>query len=98
MMELVIRPCGNVACIYGEMIDLTAIGSVRVTRASHVEPDRHGQWWADLSPVSGPRLGPFDKRSHALTAESDWLAEHLPSVAVSVARPACNDADHRSSP
>ena len=31
----------------------------RIRRASHVEPDEAGRWWADLSPVGGPRLGPF---------------------------------------
>jgi hypothetical protein len=32
-----------------------------------------GRWWADLGPVSGPKLGPFDRRSQALEAEREWL-------------------------
>jgi hypothetical protein len=48
-----------------------------IRRASHVEPDDDGQWWADLSPVNGPHLGPFAKRSEALTAESSWLEQHI---------------------
>ncbi|MCI0640167.1 MAG: hypothetical protein L0Y70_13925 [Gemmataceae bacterium] len=44
-----------------------------VERASHVEPDPVGHWWADLAPVGGPLLGPFDRRSEALQAESTWL-------------------------
>ncbi len=75
-MDLVIDRQGNVRCLYGEDIDLAALGSLRISRASHVEPDGQGQWWVDLSPVSGPRLGPFAFRSQALDAESQWLASH----------------------
>lgn len=32
---------------------------------------------ADLSPVGGPLLGPYQRRSEALAAEVQWLAEHL---------------------
>ena len=42
-------------------------------RASHVEPDAAGQWSADLAPVGGPKLGPFDTRADALAAEIVWL-------------------------
>ena len=72
-MQLVITPSGAVRSIYSEEIDLHALGSPSISRASHVEPDRHGRWLADLSPVGGPRLGPFDSRSQALAAESEWL-------------------------
>ncbi len=77
MMELIVGGDGIVRCLYGEDIPLEAIGVLHIARASHLEPDGHGCWWADMSPVSGPRLGPFDRRSQALTAESAWLAEHL---------------------
>ena len=39
-------------------------------------PDRNGRWLADLSPVGGPILGPYDLRSEALEAEVEWLEEH----------------------
>lgn len=79
-MELVVSASGIVRCIYGEAIDLAAIGEVNITRASHVEPTHDGNWLADLSPVDGPVLGPFPIRSDALAAESAWLSEHwLPS-------------------
>jgi hypothetical protein len=53
-----------------------------VRRASHVEPDDAGQWFADLAIMGGPRLGPFLVRSQALAAERQWLSEHwlLPSA------------------
>ena len=72
-MQLVIDPTGQVRCIYSEVIDLTALGQVSICRASHVEPDEAGQWWVDLSPVAGPRLGPFTRRAEALATEIDWL-------------------------
>jgi len=72
-MILVIDRQGVVRCLYSESIDLTALGSLSIHRASHVEPDSQGQWWADLSPVAGPRLRPFPLRSQALAAEQEWL-------------------------
>jgi hypothetical protein len=72
-MELIIKPGGVVRCIYSEEIDLTTLGSPVISRASHVEPDQHGRWLADLSPVGGPVLGPFLRRSEALAAEQAWL-------------------------
>lgn len=34
-----------------------------------------GKWWADLSPVFGPVLGPFDTRQEAIEAELAALKE-----------------------
>ena len=75
-MELVIDSRGNVRCVYSEVIDLAALGKVSICRASHVEPDADGGWWADLAPVNGPRLGPFGRRTEALACEARWLAAH----------------------
>jgi len=37
------------------------------------------KWWADLAPVVGPVLGPFETREEALRAELEWLhANGLP--------------------
>lgn len=72
-MDLVVDRCGQVRCIYAESIDLHLMGRPTVVRASHVEPDSEGRWWADLSPVSGPKLGPFRQRTEALAAEYEWL-------------------------
>lgn len=75
-MQLIIDPCGQVRCLYSETLDLAMLGSLSIARASHVEPDEQGRWIADLSPVHGPCLGPFLKRSDALAAEVAWLDEH----------------------
>lgn len=75
-MDLVITPVGDLRCLYSESLDLTSLGSIHIQRGSHVEPDLSGLWFADLSPVSGPRLGPFHRRSDALCAEAKWLQNH----------------------
>jgi hypothetical protein len=74
---LTVDPQGGVRCLYNEAVDLASLGAVSIRRASHVEPDDQGRWWADLSPMCGPRLGPFAIRSQALDAERLWLEEFL---------------------
>ena len=75
-MELVVQPNGGIRCVYDEAIDLSKLGQVQITRGSHVEPDDNGRWFADLTPVCGPHLGPFFQRSGALAAEREWLTMH----------------------
>lgn len=75
-MDLVIDTQGRIKCVYGEAIPLHHLGDMAIRRASHVEPDPQGKWWADLSPVEGPNLGPFVVRGAALTAEEAWLESH----------------------
>ena len=75
-MQFLIDRHGTVRCLYTEAINLAVLGSLSIHRGSHVEPDDQGRWWADLAPVGGPLLGPFDRRSEALAAESRWLEDH----------------------
>jgi hypothetical protein len=75
-VNLIIERDGSVRGIYGEALDLATLGTPQIRRASHVEPDDQGRWLADLSPVGGPTLGPFDRRSEALEAEVAWLEEN----------------------
>jgi len=75
-MQLIITPQGSLRCVYTEEIDLAQLGQLSISRGSHVEPDSTGRWFADLAPVAGPRLGPFQRRSEALAAESQWLELH----------------------
>jgi hypothetical protein len=86
-MLLVIDPHGTVRCLYGEAIDLTCLGALSIRRASHVEPDAEGFWWAELAPVDGPRLGPFALRSQALDAERNWLESRWLPTAQPAGRP-----------
>jgi len=73
-MDLIVRPDGEVTTLYTELLDLAVLGALNISRASHVEPDDSGQWFAQI--IDGPRLGPFPKRSEALAAEVAWLTEH----------------------
>ncbi len=73
-MDVFVGTTGEITTLYQEVLDLAALGACRIERASHVEPDAAGQWWAEI--VDGPRLGPFPRRSDALAAEVAWLTEH----------------------
>ena len=75
-MQLLIAPNGSIRCVYDEQLDLSNLGRLLIQRGSHVEPTADGQWTVDLSPVSGPPLGPFSTRSEALAAECLWLETH----------------------
>lgn len=73
--ELIIGLGGTVRTIYSELVDPHAIGDPKFSRASTVEPDENGLWWADLAMSNGPRLGPYSRRSRAVEAEIAWLKE-----------------------
>ena len=51
-----------------------------ISRASHVEPDRHGRWLVDLSPVNGPVL-PGDHPPVLPTLPAGTYPAWSPSVA-----------------
>lgn len=75
-MQIVIRTDGSARCLYGEELDLERLGRLTISRASNVEPDETGRWFASI--IDGPTLGPFVRRSDALQAEADWLnSNHL---------------------
>jgi len=65
---------------------LAPLGAAHIARASHVEPDGAGQWWADLAPLRGPMLGPFARRDQALAEEAAWISRHLKE-------PRCGDCE-----
>lgn len=52
-------------------------GAGSISRASNVEPNANGEWEADLSPVGGPKLGPFKERQVALDSEVAWLEKNV---------------------
>lgn len=76
-MEITLLIGSQVQAIYSddaaEMLE--SVGNVAIARASHVEPAQGG-WSADMSPVGGPVLGPFDRRGAAIDAEIAWLKEN----------------------
>ena len=76
-MIVIVDPQGAIRCLYSEAVDLASLGPLSIRRASHVEPDAEGNWWADLAPMHGPKLGPYQTRSAALDAERIWLESFL---------------------
>ena len=49
-MELVVGVDGMPRCIYDEALDPPEIGTLKITRASHVEPDAEGYFRNDMGP------------------------------------------------
>ena len=82
MPAIVVDAGGRVRALYSEALELAILGRVSIRRASHVEPDDAGAWWADLAPVGGPNLGPFAMRSEALAAEETWLSDRLATLPI----------------
>lgn len=78
MSVVSIAPDGQVRCVYSERLDLSGLGAMSIDRASNVEPV-DGEWFADLSPVGGPVLGPFPltRRSDAIAAEVAWIEDNV---------------------
>lgn len=74
--DLIIDTDATVLCVYSEVIPLDQLGRPKIERASHVEPTSEGGWTADLTPMNGPKLGPFQNRTEALHAEVAWLESH----------------------
>lgn len=76
-MNIYFRPDGTAQCLYAENISLAELGEIDIKRASHVEPDTNGTWYADLAPVGGPFLAGFKSRADALAAEEKWLNDQM---------------------
>lgn len=75
---IIVSKTGEVRFIFSDeaRLVLSDIGVAKIRRASHVNPTDDGRWTADISPCSGPVLGPFDTRKQALAEETRWLREH----------------------
>lgn len=73
-MKIRITDGGRLAFIYNDKLAaLLTLGAATVRRVSHVEPAPGGGWTADMSPINGPVLGPFNLRQTALDAEVEYL-------------------------
>lgn len=78
--KLKISSSGEITAIHNDhLVSLykDGRGTASIRRASHVEPTSDGLWTADMSPMNGPMLGPFETRQKALDAETDWLKAQL---------------------
>lgn len=87
MTSIIITPEGRVRHIYSDdLVEMDArLGFSETKRVSNVEPgyftDGITRWFADMSPVGGSVLGPFNTRAEALACEVNWLERNnLPAV------------------
>lgn len=79
-MRLHVAADGTIRFVYSDAARaLIDSGRSSIRRASHVEP-AGTRWTADLSPVGGPFLGPFETRAEALAAEVSWLNSNLSNL------------------
>ena len=71
----------DIIAIYDDdLVKLFEGMSMKIKRASHVEPieiDGMVTWQADMGPVGGPILSPFNTRQEALAAEHKWLEANI---------------------
>jgi len=72
-MVLTFGPDGTVRCLYGELIDLRAIGTLSCERASHIEFDEKTQEWCVLSADRRRVLFRDPSRQACLDWETDNL-------------------------
>lgn len=78
MFVLHIDLLGTITCPYTEQIDLTAFGTLHITRASHIEWDAQEQAWT-ITLINGHRLPDmFPSRHSALAFEADYIQTHFP--------------------
>jgi hypothetical protein len=95
-LRLVINDSGSIQAIAPDNLSfLNSLGKCDVRRASHVEPvTENGQtlWTADLSPVNGPVLGPFNSRSEALQQELAWLHGQLGHLSLDQGETLCEES------
>lgn len=82
MADILVRTDGTIQFVHSdELVPLLQYGATHgktdIQRVSHVESPDGLKWAADMSPVDGPTLGPFDLRGDALNAERVWLRDNL---------------------
>ena len=77
-MNVIISTDGTLHFVWSDdLAALRQLGETHIRRASHVEPADGGRWTADMGPMGGPVLGPFDLHQDAIQAERAWLLKHV---------------------
>ena len=77
--QALLAPLGDIQIRRASRVEPT--GSLSPEALSWLTEHNDGElppntWWADLLPVDGPVLGPFNTRDYALQEEIEWLHEH----------------------
>lgn len=68
-LVITIKPDGEAGCLYSELIDLSSIGLLQVSRASHIEFNQAMQHWEVK--VNGKTLFSHSSRAVCLAWEID---------------------------
>lgn len=73
---------GGILTLYSD--ELVALGEMKISRASNVEPDESGKWYVQLSddPALGEHKGKiigngFTTRAEALAFEVAWINKNI---------------------
>lgn len=77
-MKIILGVDGVVRYVYNDVIHkhMSTLGEATIKRATHVEPDENGMWYADLSPVGGEKITGFKTHKEAIDFELKWLSKH----------------------
>lgn len=74
-MKIVVTRQGVVRAVYRDNSPLKRlVGITTIERASDVEPDAQGKWWAYIRGTN-VKLGPFELRMDAVKAEIEYLEQ-----------------------
>lgn len=74
--HLTTRAANRLACNIGPVCGRIRASRVETAADLGIETSSPHQFFAELAPVGGPCLGPFDEREDAVAAEQDWLCQH----------------------
>jgi len=78
--KLMIDTNGNVHSLYTDLIDLSQLGKMKVSRASNVEFDNDTQTWSVKLASTGEVISPpegFKTRPEALNFEVKYLQDRM---------------------
>lgn len=73
-IEIELGADGSVAMLHDDAVDLSALGRVEVSRASHVEFDNATQLWTVTSAKTGKLLHSAKTRAEALAWEHSYYS------------------------
>lgn len=71
-LHLTFESSGSAHCLYSELIPLSEVGQLQITRASHIEFNNREQVW-EVRSLSGELLFQHASRTECL----NWEAAHL---------------------
>ena len=68
---------GNMECLYTDEIDLSSVGTLKISRASKVVFDNVRQGWMVTMLKTGVTIGPYKSRKVAIAEEVKFLEDRM---------------------